>query len=170
MPPAPGASTPPGPGASTPPGRKRPHEVRVAVDLWIASIVVGLIALLASFSSIGPLVRQELDSQLASNPDLASVDRETIIRIASYAVVAVNLLGVALRVFLVVKLAVGRRWARTILTVLGALSVAGAVLNVRSGTAVDAAVSVLQALLVAAAIVYMFSEGAKAYFSPTPRR
>jgi hypothetical protein len=142
----------------------------VAVDLWIASIVVGLIALLASFSSIGPLVRQELDSQLASNPDLASVDRETIIRIASYAVVAVNLLGVALRVFLVVKLAAGRRWARTILTVLGALSVAGAVLNVRSGTAVDAAVSVLEALLVAAAIVYMFSEGAKAYFSPTPRR
>ncbi|MGZ4553801.1 MAG: hypothetical protein ACXVGN_09450 [Mycobacteriaceae bacterium] len=142
----------------------------MAVDLWIASIVVGLIALLASFSSIGPLVRQELDSQLASNPDLASVDRETIIRIASYAVVAVNLLGVALRVFLVVKLAAGRRWARTILTVLGALSVAGAVLNVRSGTAVDAAVSVLQALLVAAAIVYMFSEGAKAYFSPTPRR
>jgi hypothetical protein len=129
-----------------------------------------LIALFASFSSIGPLVRQELDSQLASNPDLASVDRETIIRIASYAVVAVNLLGVALRVFLVVKLAAGRRWARTILTVLGALSVAGAVLNVRSGTAVDAAVSVLQALLVAAAIVYMFSEGAKAYFSPTPRR
>ncbi|MGZ4586748.1 MAG: hypothetical protein ACXVX9_02965 [Mycobacteriaceae bacterium] len=142
----------------------------MAVDLWIASIVVGLIALLASFSSIGPLVRQELDSQLASNPDLASVDRETIIRIASYAVVAVNLLGVALRVFLVVKLAAGRRWARTILTVLGALSVAGAVLNVRSGTAVDAAVSVLQALLVAAAIVYMFSEGAKAYFSPTPCR
>ncbi|MGZ4543469.1 MAG: hypothetical protein ACXVXI_10175, partial [Mycobacteriaceae bacterium] len=130
----------------------------MAVDLWIASMVVGLIALLASFSSIGPLVRQELDSQLASNPDLASVDRETIIRIASYAVVAVNLLGVALRVFLVVKLAAGRRWARTILTVLGALSVAGAVLNVRSGTAVDAAVSVLQALLVAAAIVYMFSE------------
>jgi hypothetical protein len=142
----------------------------VAVDLWIASIVVGLIALLASFSSIGPLVRQELDAQLASNPDLASVDRETIIRIASYAVVAVNLLGVALRVFLVVKVAAGRRWARTILTVLGVLSVVGAVLNVRSGTAVDAAVSVLQALLVAAAIVYMFSEGAKTYFSPTPRR
>jgi hypothetical protein len=142
----------------------------VAVDLWIASIVVGLIALLASFSSIGPLVRQELDAQLASNPDLASIDRETIIRIASYAVVAVNLLGVALRVFLVVKVAAGRRWARTILTVLGVLSVVGAVLNVRSGTAVDAAVSVLQALLVAAAIVYMFSEGAKTYFSPTPRR
>ncbi|MGZ4520427.1 MAG: hypothetical protein ACXVGA_05250, partial [Mycobacteriaceae bacterium] len=133
----------------------------MAVDLWIASIVVGLIALLASFSSIGPLVRQELDSQLASNPDLASVDRETIIRIASYAVVAINLLGVALRVFLVVKLAAGRRWARTLLTVLGALSVVGAILTVRSGTAVDAAVSVLQALLVAAAIVYMFSEGAK---------
>ncbi|MGZ4555541.1 MAG: hypothetical protein ACXVGI_05465 [Mycobacteriaceae bacterium] len=142
----------------------------MAVDLWIASLVVGLIALLASFSSIGPLVRQELDAQLASNPDLASIDRETIIRIASYAVVAINLFGVALRVFLVVKLAAGRRWARTILTVLGALSVAGAVLNVRSGTAVDVAVSVLQALLVAAAIVYMFSEGAKAYFSPTPRR
>jgi hypothetical protein len=161
---------PPAPGASRPPGRERPHEVRVAVDLWIASMVVGLIALLASFSSIGPLVRQELDAQLASNPDLASIDRETIIRIASYAVVAVNLLGVALRVFLVVKLAAGRRWARTILTVLGVLSVVGAVLNVRSGTAVDAAVGVLQALLVAAAIVYMFSEGAKTYFSPTPRR
>lgn len=142
----------------------------MAVDLWIASMVVGLIALLASFSSIGPLVRHELDAQLASNPDLASIDRETIIRIASYAVVAVNLLGVALRVFLVVKLAAGRRWARTILTVLGVLSVVGAVLNVRSGTAVDAAVGVLQALLVAAAIVYMFSEGAKTYFSPTPRR
>lgn len=161
---------PTAPGASRPPGRERPHEVRVAVDLWIASMVVGLIALLASFSSIGPLVRQEFDAQLASNPDLASIDRETIIRIASYAVVAVNLLGVALRVFLVVKLAAGRRWARTILTVLGVLSVAGAVLNVRSGTAVDAAVGVLQALLVAAAIVYMFSEGAKAYFPPTPRR
>lgn len=161
---------PPAPGASRPPGRERPHEVRVAVDLWIASMVVGLIALLASFSSIGPLVREELDAQLASNPDLASIDRETIIRIASYAVVAVNLLGVALRVFLVVKLAAGRRWARTILTVLGVLSVVGAVLNVRSGTAVDAAVGVLQALLVAAAIVYMFSEGAKTYFSPTPRR
>lgn len=161
---------PTAPGASRPPGRERPHEVRVAVDLWIASMVVGLIALLASFSSIGPLVRQELDAQLASNPDLASIDRETIIRIASYAVVAVNLLGVALRVFLVVKLAAGRRWARTILTVLGVLSVVGAVLNVRSGTAVDAAVGVLQALLVAAAIVYMFSEGAKTYFSPTPRR
>lgn len=142
----------------------------MAVDLWIASMVVGLIALLASFSSIGPLVREELDAQLASNPDLASIDRETIIRIASYAVVAVNLLGVALRVFLVVKLAAGRRWARTILTVLGVLSVVGAVLNVRSGTAVDAAVGVLQALLVAAAIVYMFSEGAKTYFLPTPRR
>lgn len=140
----------------------------MAVYLWIASVVVGVVGVVTSFGAVGPEIRQELTTQLANNPDLASLDSETVIRVAGYAVVAVTLLGVALRVFLVVKLAGGRRWARIILAVLGGLSIVGAVIGVRSPSVVDAALSVLEALLVAAAAVYMFSAGANPYFSPTP--
>jgi len=155
--------------AAKPPPRQRPHEVVVAVYLWIASLVIGLIVLATSFGSLGPQGRDELDAQLASNPELASMNPDTIVLDASIAVVVVSLVVVALRVFLLIKLAAGRRWARSILTVLGALSVLGAVVSVRSAGALDAALSVVNALLIAAAVVYMFSAGATKFFSPAPR-
>lgn len=141
----------------------------MAVYLWIASLVVGAVGIVTSFGSIGPQVRAELNAQLATNPDLGSVDPETLVRVATYAVVVVSVLGIALRIFLLVKLAAGRRWARTVLTVLGALSVVAAVVGVRSSSPIDAALSVVNALLIAAAIVYMFSDGAKSFFAPAAR-
>lgn len=148
----------------------RPHEVQLAMVLWIASVLVGAVTLVLSLSSVGSLVREELDAQVASNPELASLDRETIVRLASFTVVGASLLGLGLRLFLVVKLAAGRRWARTVLTVLGVLSVLGAVLDMRSASAAEAATAVVQSLLVASAIVCMFSEGAQPYFARVPRR
>lgn len=158
---------PPHPGAERKPAPQRPHEVRVAVWLWVATLVVGLVGLIVSFGSIDTVAR----AQVAANPEVADViDPDTFVRILSYAVVVVSLLGVALRVFLIVKLAAGRRWARTVLTVLGGLSILGAVLNVRAVGGFEAGLSVLDALVVAAAIVYMFSEGTRGFFSPPPRR
>jgi len=166
-PPPPYYGQPPMPAAKPSP-RQRPHEVTVAVYLWVASVVVGLIVLVTSAGSLGPQVRDELNAQLASNPELASMNPDTIVRIAGVAVVVVSLFGVALRVFLLVKLAAGRRWARSILTVLGVFSVLGAVVSVRSAGAVDAALSVVNALLIAAAVVYLFSDGANKFFAPSP--
>ncbi len=163
--------TAPRPGALPPlpplnrPAKKsclpRPQEVKVAVYLWVTSLVVGLVSSGVSFPTMHRRLDDDLHKQLASTADLATLDTGLI---ATIALVVVLVLGVALRTFLIVMLAAGRRWARTVLTALGVFSVLGAVLGVRSAAPVEAILSVLDALLIAGAVVYMFSEGAKAYF------
>lgn len=154
---------PPPAGLGKKPHVARPPEVTVAVYLWIASLVVGLVGSGVSFSSMHGELDDALREEWANTSDLASLDTGLIATIALVSLVA---LGVAVRTFLIVKLAGGRRWARTILTALGAFSVVGAVLEVSSAAPVTALLSVLDALLIAAAIVYLFSDGAKPYYAP----
>ena len=152
---------PPAAPAGKPP-TPRPHEIMVAIYLWIASMVVDLVGSAIAFPSMHRELEDVLRTQWANTPELATVNTAVV---ATIALVVTVVLAVAIRAFLLIKLAGGRRWARTILAALGVFSVLGAVLYVRSAAPVDAALSVLDALLVASAVVYMFSEGAKAFFA-----
>lgn len=147
------------------PHLQRPHEVQVAVYLWIMSLVLGLVSSVVTFPAMKQQFSDELHKQWASTPDLATADTGTL---ATLIIAVIIVLGLLIHGFFIVKLAGGRRWARIVLTVIGVLSVVGAVLGVRSAGPVDAALSVVDALLIAAAVVYMYSEGAKAYFTQRP--
>ncbi|WP_127784059.1 hypothetical protein [Rhodococcus sp. X156] len=166
--PPPGWQGGPPPGrAPRPPRPPLPHELRLAVYLWLASLVVGVIGVVVSFGTARTALREEVDAQLSGNPDLATVDPDLVVVIA---VVLQSVVWVALVLFLLWRLAVGSAWARVVLTVVAVLNVVSTAVSVSGAEPLDALLQVVNALLVACAVVCTYSEGAKQFLAPTRGR
>jgi hypothetical protein len=162
--------TVPVPGGGPVPLVVRPSEVSTAFWLWVANVVVGLAGSVVAFATIGDTVRAQLADQVRSDPTLKTADVETVIRVGVVVGAGFALLFVGLQLFVVFRLRSGRSWARIVLTVLGGLSVLLTVAGLGRASTVDAGFGLVGAILVVAAIVYMFTGGAQQYFAPRPRR
>lgn len=160
MPPAHGGD----PGAEA-----APKEVVTAFQLWIASIVVSVIGIVYSFATLGDTVRDQVQGQVDADPSLDAGDLESLIRLGLVIGAVFALLFVALELFFIFKMRAGRNWARIVLTVLGVLSVLATVFSLSNASAVSAAFGLVQAALIVAAIVFMFTGGARAHFAPRPQ-
>ncbi|UZJ25248.1 hypothetical protein RHODO2019_01750 [Rhodococcus antarcticus] len=153
----------------TPPPVVRPSEVSTAFWLWVANMVVSLAGSVVAFATIGDTVRAQLADQVRADPSLNQADVETIIRVGVVVGVVFALLFVALQLFFVFRMRSGRSWARIVLTVLGGLSVLLTVAGLGSASIVDAGFGLVGAILIVAAIIYMFTGGARDYFAPRPK-
>lgn len=171
MPPAPMAPQP------TPAQRQRPAEVETAFRLFLANIACSVIGAVLSFMFVGALVDMVLaDSGLGS--EFASAVRaaaESAGRQQIITQVVASGVGIALMLFFVLQMRNRKNWARIVLTVLGGLSVIGILaIHLRQfgdyfsigvpGT-LYAVLTVVQMLLVAAAIFFMFRPRSNAYFA-----
>lgn len=167
-----GAGHPAGPGGLGPmPGsndpwqqhqRTVPDDVDKAWKLWLTSIVVGLLGTVVGllFTDRDAL-KQDLLEQGNAPSDVDTIVTATVVTIA-----VVGLIILALQLFFVFKMRAGRNWARIVLTVLGVIGVLSSVFTLTQGSGLAAVVNLVSAVVVVAAIVFMYRPAASAYFSP----
>src|SRR5918997_1592134 len=148
---------------STPP--QRPKEVDISFRLWIGSMVVSLLGAILMFSQFDDIQQQAIDEALRANPTLDRQFVESTFDAFLIAGLVFGLVLVALELFFIFKMRAGRNWARIVLTVLGAISVLGALFGLgQPQPAPSLVTSVLSLLLVVGAIVMMYVKGANQWF------
>ena len=122
---APAPSAPTGQGA--PPAMERPTTVRAGIGALVASLVLGLISSIVSFSDIDSLI----DDTLRTNTDPALT--QDVIRSGIIVGAVIGLIVVGLQVLFLWFAWKGRNWARIVLWVLGGLSVVFGVIGLGAG-------------------------------------
>ena len=129
-----------------------PTPVQRSFQLWIAAVVVGVVG-----SALSLATTTAAPSPLAATGGFVGV------------VIGLLFLGVV--VYLALRLRAGDHWARLVLTILGGISavftVLGVLLTAGLGVSIGAVstiVSLVQAALIVAAILFAFQGPANAYF------
>jgi hypothetical protein len=142
----------------------RPRNVDMAFWLWVASLLVSLIAQLFGLSATVDGLQDSMQQRSTQplSPD-ALASRAHIFFIA---IIVVTVLVTALLVFFGVKMRAGRNWARITITVLTALGVLLLANTLMTAGGLDMITSIVSGLLAVAAVVLMFRPDAKAQFAP----
>jgi hypothetical protein len=122
---APAPSAPTGHGA--PPAMERPTTVRAGIGALVASLVLGVISAIVSFSDIDTLIGQTLET--TSDPAVT----EDVIRSGILIGAVVTLIFVGLEILFLWFAWKGHNWARIVIWVLGGLSVAFGLAGLASG-------------------------------------
>ncbi len=123
---APAPSAPSGFGAPTP--MERPFAVRAGLGAFIASLILGLISSVLTFSDIDTLVTQAMNA--SNDPALT----ESLIRSGLVIGAVIALILYALYVMFIWFAWNGRNWARIVLWVLGGLSVVSSLASLGMGS------------------------------------
>jgi hypothetical protein len=130
-----------------------PTSVQRSFQLWIAAVVVGVLGSVFSLAT----------SATVPNGYLAA---------GGIIGVVVGLLFLAALVYLAIRMRGGENWARVALSVLGGVSavftVVGVLLTAGLGVSpggISTVVSLVQAAIIVAAIIFSFQAPANAYFS-----
>lgn len=162
------------PYALTPAGAAAaPKDVQTAFRLWIANIVLGVIGGLLSL-----LVFDDLVAMAELPPGVTPEQAALGATVGAIFVAVVTLVFLGLGLLFAFKMRAGRNWARITLTVLGVIAVLFSLLSfgdllVMAGTGsigtLSVVISVIQNLLIIAAIYFMFRPAAAQYFA-APRR
>jgi hypothetical protein len=140
--------------------------VEISFWIWIVNLAFGGISILVALTQIDRLRSETINSAVAGNPTL---DRSVIESAATGVLVGtivVGLLCVAVGFVFVFLMRGGRNWARITLAVLGGLIVLLRLFGLTITTGPVLAISVVQILLLMAAIVTMFGRAANAWFRP----
>lgn len=152
-----------------PPATAPPADVRTAFNLWVANIVVGVIANLLLFMLPRDLIVPK--DQIPPGLDPATIN--AIVLGALVFAVVIGLGVLVLQVLCMFKMRVGRNWARIVLTVLGGLALLygligiGRTLEFLSAGAAGVVAGVLalgQLVIIAGAVFHMYRPAANAYF------
>lgn len=162
------------PYAPTPAGAAAaPKEVQTAFRLWIANIVLGVVGSLLSL-----LIFDDLVAMAELPPGVTPEQAALGATVGAIFVAVLTLVFLGLGLLFAFKMRAGRNWARITLTVLGAIAVLFSLLSFGSSSAVagvglvgilSVVITVIQTLLIIAAIYFMFRPAAAQYFA-APRR
>jgi hypothetical protein len=156
----------------TVPAVPQPQPIRTAVLLMRAGAVLSLLALLVGLLTLGSLkdnIRQQL---IDSNKHYTQSDIDTVYNVGVASVVIVGLLGVALWLWMAKANGEGRRWARIVATVLGALNVIYTVMSLFQGQASAGSLilSVIGAILASMILVLLWRRESSAYYNARSTR
>ncbi|MDX6307636.1 MAG: hypothetical protein QOI06_682 [Nocardioidaceae bacterium] len=137
-----------------------------------AGAVLSLLALLVGLLTLGSLkdnIRQQL---IDSNKHYTQSDIDTVYNVGVASVVIVGLLGVALWLWMAKANGEGRRWARIVATVLGALNVIYTVMSLFQGQASAGSLilSVIGAILASMILVLLWRRESSAYYNARSTR
>ncbi|KAA2264843.1 hypothetical protein F0L68_07135 [Solihabitans fulvus] len=141
----------------------KPKAVDTAFQLWIASVIVGLVANLISFATAQDVLNK-------TNEKLGTALQQSS---PSYGSAIFSLVILALWVVLIFQMRGGANWARIVLTVLGGLSILaqllgllaiGILFSVGALGAIQALLGIVELIVVIGAIVFMFKGESSRYF------
>lgn len=159
----------PGPAVDAEPARRAtPAEVVLSCQLWVASIVLGVVSGLLGVLTVDRAALVDV---------LVTADTSGLTRSEAESAVTAGLVGglvlagvvLALEVLAVRRLRQGRHWARTVLTVLGVLSVLSSLLGLGAGLSLAGLANLVSLVLVATAVWLMHRPAASAFVArPAP--
>lgn len=138
-----------------------------------AFLIYLLAALLAALGIVLSLTSNIWDDAIAAGANTSGLDTQTVVNTAKIVTVVVGAILLALYLLFAFKMRAGRNWARIVLTVLSALSIASSFSasasvtvngNVYKSTSTQAT-GWIGAVLGIIAIVLMFLPASNAYFS-----
>ncbi len=154
-----------------------PKEVVTAFQLFLASVVLGLIGAVLSFTLVQPVIDVQLRQAGVTGGDLGPAGQaqlESAVRAGIVVGAVVALILLALYVLFIFKMRAGRNWARIVLTVLTAISVLSTLIGFSGyslflqagaiGVLYVVAVA-LQLVAIIVATVFMYRPAASAYFA-----
>jgi len=160
--------TPRGPAAPV----EKPKEVETAFRLGLLSIAISIVGIALSFAVSGPAI----DAAIAANPlppGFTEQQFRQVALIGSIVFAVFLLIIIGLYLLFMFKMRAGRNWARILLTILGLLWIAmglwglagsGQVLAAGPLGFVSVGLSVLQLVVIAASIFFMFRPATGPYF------
>ncbi len=147
----PAPSAPAGHGA--PPPMERPTTVRAGIGALVASLVLGLISSIVSFSDVETLIDQTLET--STDPALT----EDVIRSGIVIGAVIGLIIVGVQVLFLWFAWKGHNWARIVLWVLGGISVLFGLVGLAAGgtatTGFLTSLGLFQLLLTAVGLVLL---------------
>lgn len=150
----------------------RPKSVDNAFLAWIIATAIGIVGLIVSLTLGSDQIRDTARASLErQGRSFTEQDVDNLATLSKTIAIVIVLILTALYLFFMFKMRAGRNWARITLTVLGALGVVFIVINLGSAAAVSLVISLVQAVLIVAAVVFMYRPDANQYFSAgRPRR
>lgn len=149
----------------------RPKHVDTAFTLWIASaalsLIVGILTFVIGRDAARDGARKALED---SGGSFTENDVETAVTVAITFTAVIALIFFGLYLLFAYKMRAGRNWARIVLAILGVIGLIMSVLSlVSGGDAFSMIINVIQIALVGAAIYFMFTKEATAYFDSAKR-
>jgi len=155
-----------------------PRDVQTSFWLWIGVIVLGVIGAIVAFVQLG-----SLGPQIAAAAGATGDSAATAVTVGIVIGGVVALVIVALELLFAIFMRRGRNWARSVLTVFGALGIlislpgllggSTATINgqvVGTGSVASTILTVLSIILTVAAIVFAFRKPANDYFTAISAR
>ena len=127
----------------------RPAAVSVSFGLWLIAIIVGIVTVVVLFVSASAVVSVGESSATAN-----------FFGITYVFVALLVLLFTAIQAAVVWRMRAGRNWARVLLTALAVLQIVNAVFSI----GLNAVLSIVGIVIVAAATVAMWLPASNAYF------
>ena len=152
-------------GFGTPPGGHAnltaPQEVIRATWLMIASVVLGVLGAILTFTS-GEAIK---DSIRQGNPSLTAAEVDSAYSLAVGTAVVFGLIFAVLYLLLAWQVRKGKNWARIVTWVLAGLSLLGGLLGLfGNGTGLEKVLDVVQLLIAAGIIFFLTRKPANEYF------
>lgn len=163
----------PASGYGAPPQQlQRPESISRAVTLMRAGAVISLLAIVVSLATIGSLkdtIRQRL---AASGTQATNADVNAAFSVGVAAAIILGLIGVGLWLWMAWKNGQGRRWARIVATVLGALNGLSLIFDLTSAssTTLSLVFQVVSVVIGFAALYFLYRPDANQYFTASSAR
>jgi hypothetical protein len=139
-----------------------PRSIRIAVRLMVAGAVLSTLGIFVTF-----MQRDEIRDQLSdADPNLTADELDTAVNVAIAANVMVSVLVIGLWLWMAWANNRGRRWARTVATVLGVLNVLFTVMSFGVGQLAPLAVAsgVVSVALAVVILTLLYREDSSSYY------
>ncbi|HET9256033.1 MAG TPA: hypothetical protein VFO16_12640 [Pseudonocardiaceae bacterium] len=146
----------------------RPGEVGVSFWLWISAVVLGALGFVVSSLQVREIRDQAIQQMLSQRPEMDPATFERIMTIVIGVFFLIRLLFLVLETVFAFLMRGGRDWARIVLTVFGAMTIAGELISLPSTRGLELVLGLIQLALVIGAIVYMYLPAANTWFQPRP--
>lgn len=152
--------------AAAPAPVARPKSVDNAFMAWLTVTAIGVLSLILVITVSGDDIRKSLQD---SNPNYTAKQLDDAVTTGKVVGIILGLIFVGLYLLFVYKMRAGRNWARITLTVLGALSILSTLLGSGQNGALLLIVGLVQAVLIVAAVYFMYRPDANQYFAAGKR-
>jgi hypothetical protein len=145
----------------------QPQSIVTAVRLMWAGAALSALGLVVGLLTLGSL-KDNIKDQLAKNDStLTQSEIDTAYNIGIATIIIVSILGIALWLWMARANGKGRKWARIVATVLGALNVIFTLISLGQGQAAAGSVilSVISAVLAIAILVMLWRKESSEFYN-----
>ena len=150
---------------------QQPMSIKRAVLLMRIGAAVAALGLVFTFLSLGQL-KDNIREQIATSSTLDPSDYDALLRASIVFSIFTAVLGVSLWLWMAWANGRGRRWARIVATILGAINVISFLYVIGGGnlTTLALVASTINVIVGVGALVFLYRPDANAYFAAHARR